>query len=47
MTKPGMTPQSKAQDRYDCERQVYDSHATGTLVQNQMYRDCMRARGYN
>jgi hypothetical protein len=45
MTKPGMTPQSKAQDRYDCERQVYDSHATGALVQNAMYRDCMRAPG--
>jgi len=48
MTKPGMTAQSKAKDRYACEQQAYDAaHGNPLLVSNRLYRDCMRARGYN
>lgn len=43
--KPGETPEGKAQDRYQCEKEAYDSRAHG-LERNGLYRDCMRARGY-
>lgn len=47
MTKPGITIESKARDRYECEQQTYAA-ASGNalLVSNGLYRDCMRARGY-
>jgi hypothetical protein len=47
LTKPGMTPESKAKDKYECEQEVY--HAAGGnvgMLSNGLYRDCMRARGY-
>jgi len=45
MTKSGMTPQSKAKDRYACEQQAYKAaHGNPLLVSNGLYRDCMRAR---
>lgn len=47
MTKPDMTADGKAKDRYECEQETY--HATGgnaMLLSNGLYRDCMRARGY-
>jgi hypothetical protein len=45
--KTGMTPESKAKDRYECEQQTYQA-ANGNmgLLSNGLYRDCMRARGY-
>ncbi|HEX4051177.1 MAG TPA: hypothetical protein VHY19_09885 [Steroidobacteraceae bacterium] len=47
MTKPGMTSQSKAKDRYECEQQAYTAAGGNPLlVSNRLYRDCMRARGY-
>ncbi len=45
MAKPGMTPDSKAKDRYECEKEAYDSNARGLQLDG-LYRDCMRARGY-
>lgn len=47
LTKSGMTPESKAKDRYECEREAYQA-ANGApgLLSNGLYRDCMRARGY-
>lgn len=47
MVKPGMTADSKAKDRYECEQEVY--HVAGGnpwMLSNGLYRDCMRARGY-
>lgn len=47
MTKPGMTPESKAQDRYACEQEVYKvAQGNPGMLSNGLYRDCMRARGY-
>lgn len=46
MVKPDMTPESKQQDRYDCVKETNDSNAKGWMSQNSMYRDCMKARGY-
>jgi hypothetical protein len=47
MTKPGMTVQSKAQDRYQCEQEAYKAaHGNPWMISNGLYRDCMRARGY-
>lgn len=47
LTKPGMTPESKAQDRYECEHEAYRIAAGNPwMVSNGLYRDCMKARGY-
>lgn len=46
MTKPGMTEESKAKDRYECEHEALDTRHAGGLMVNGLYRDCMRARGY-
>lgn len=47
MTKPGMTPESKAKDRYECEQEAYAAaNGNAGLLSNGLYRDCMRARGY-
>ena len=47
MTKPGMTPESKAKDRYECEQEAYTAAGgNAALLSNGLYRDCMRARGY-
>lgn len=47
MTKPDMTEDGKAKDRYACEQETYQA-AGGNLglLSNGLYRDCMRARGY-
>lgn len=48
MTKPGMTPESKAKDRYDCEQQTYQAANGNTMMlSNGLYRDCMRSKGYS
>lgn len=47
MTKPYMTVQSKAQDRYACEQETYAAAGgSAMMLSNGFYRDCMRARGY-
>lgn len=47
MTKPDMTAQSKAQDRYACEQEAYQAAGGNAwMLSNGLYRDCMRARGY-
>lgn len=47
MTKPGMTPETKAKDRYDCEQQAYAlAQGNPWMLSNGLFRDCMRARGY-
>jgi hypothetical protein len=47
MTKPDMTTESKARDRYECEQQAYAAAGgNALLLSNGLYRDCMRARGY-
>lgn len=47
MVKPGMTPDSKAADRYACEQEAYTAAAGNAfMLSNGLYRDCMRARGY-
>ena len=47
LTKPGMTPESKAKDKYECEQQVYQvAGGNPGMLSNGLYRDCMRARGY-
>jgi hypothetical protein len=48
MVKSGMTPESKAKDRYECEQDVYKvANGNPGMLSNGLYRDCMRARGYN
>jgi len=50
MTKPGMTPESKANDRDECKQRAYEqAQGSGNvmLTSNTLYRICMRARGYN
>lgn len=47
MSKPGMTAESKAKDRYECEQETYAAAAGHVgMLSNGLYRDCMRARGY-
>jgi len=47
MHKPDETPEQKAQDRYECEREAYTAAGGNSrLLSNGLYRDCMRARGY-
>lgn len=47
MTKPDMTPEGKAKDRYECEQETYHAARGNTMMlSNGLYRDCMKARGY-
>lgn len=45
MAKQGITQDEVNRDKYECERDVYDSRAAG-LSRTAMFNDCMRARGY-
>lgn len=47
MTRPDTTPEAKAKDRYACEQETYQAAAGSVgMLSNGLYRDCMRARGY-
>jgi hypothetical protein len=46
--KPGETSESNAQDQNQCEHEAYEaSGGSPGLLSNGVYRDCMRAKGYN
>lgn len=48
LTNPNVTPGQQAKDKYECEHEAYSStQGAATFVADGLYRDCLRARGYN